>query len=92
MRFLLGVIAGVLLTVGIAFVSDSTVTAEVTSDTNRQIVNWEVAKQRLTISRLWFAMDGSGSNMRLTSSHSWVPASRAKRRGLWTQPRCSLSL
>jgi hypothetical protein len=47
MRFLLGVIAGVLLTVGIAFVADSTVTAEVTPDTNRQIVNWEVAQERL---------------------------------------------
>ena len=40
-------IAGVLLTVGLAFVADSTVTDEVASDTNRQIVNWEVAQQRL---------------------------------------------
>ena len=47
MRFLLGVIQGVLLTVGLAFVVNSTVTGEVASDTNRQIVNWEVAGQRL---------------------------------------------
>jgi hypothetical protein len=47
MRFLLGVIAGVLLTVGIAFVADSTVATEVASDTNRRIVNWEVAQERL---------------------------------------------
>jgi hypothetical protein len=46
MRFLLGVIAGVLLTVGLAFVADSAVTGEATY-TNRQIVNWEVAQQRL---------------------------------------------
>ena len=42
MRFVLGVIAGVLLTVGLAFVADSAVTGEATY-TNRQIVNWEVA-------------------------------------------------
>jgi hypothetical protein len=47
MRFVLGVIAGVLLTVGIAFVADSTVATEVASDTNRRIVNWEVAQERL---------------------------------------------
>jgi hypothetical protein len=47
MRFLLGVIAGVLLTVGIAFVADSTVATKVASDTNRRIVNWEVAQERL---------------------------------------------
>jgi hypothetical protein len=47
MRFLLGVIAGALLTVGIAFVVDSTVTSEVASASNRPIVNWEVAQERL---------------------------------------------
>ena len=48
MRFLLGVIVGVLLTVGTAFIADSFVTADVASDSaTRQIVNWDVAKERL---------------------------------------------
>jgi hypothetical protein len=48
MRFLLGVIVGVLLTVGTAFIADSFVTADVASvSTTQQIVNWDVAKERL---------------------------------------------
>jgi hypothetical protein len=48
MRFLLGVIVGFLLTVGAAFVVDSFEASEVASDaTSRQIVNWDVAKERL---------------------------------------------
>jgi len=41
-----GTIIAASLTVGLAFVADSAVTGEATY-TNRQIVNWEVAQQRL---------------------------------------------
>jgi hypothetical protein len=48
MNFLFGVIVGILLTVGTAFVADSFETVSVGSDpTSRQIVNWDVAKERL---------------------------------------------
>jgi len=48
MNFLFGLIVGILLTVGTAFIADSFVTGSVTSDaTSRQIVNWDVAKERL---------------------------------------------
>jgi hypothetical protein len=48
MRFLLGVIVGVLLTVGTAFIADSFASADVAAEsTSRQMVNWDVAKERL---------------------------------------------
>ena len=50
MRFLLGVIFGALLTVGIAFVADSYVTTDAAADTTtRRIVNWDVAEERLRV-------------------------------------------
>lgn len=48
MNFLFGMIVGIVLTVGTAFIADSFVTASVSSDAApRQIVNWDVAKERL---------------------------------------------
>jgi hypothetical protein len=48
MNFLFGIIVGIVLTVGTAFIADSFVTASVSADaTSRQIVNWDVAKERL---------------------------------------------
>jgi hypothetical protein len=48
MNLLVGLIVGVLLTIGTAFIADAFVTSEVTSDTcSKQIVNWDVAKERL---------------------------------------------
>ena len=48
MPFLLGVVVGILLTVGSVFVADSFVTPYVGSEvTSRQIVNWDVAKEQL---------------------------------------------
>jgi hypothetical protein len=47
-NLLLGIIFGVLLTIGTAFITDAFTTAEVTSETcSKQIVNWDVAKERL---------------------------------------------
>jgi hypothetical protein len=48
MNLLLGIIVGVLLTIGTAFVADAFTAAEVTSETCfKQIVNWDIAKERL---------------------------------------------
>jgi hypothetical protein len=48
MNLLLGIIVGMLLTIGTAFMADVFVTSDVTADTcSRQIVNWDVAKERL---------------------------------------------
>ena len=48
MNLLLGIILGVLLTIGTAFMADAFTTAEVTSETcSKQIVNWDIAKERL---------------------------------------------
>ena len=48
MNLLVGLIVGVLLTIGTTFIADAFVTSEVTSDTcSKQIVNWDVAKERL---------------------------------------------
>jgi ABC-type antimicrobial peptide transport system permease subunit len=48
MNFLFGIIVGIVLTVGTAFIADSFVTASMSTDpTSRQIVNWDVAKERL---------------------------------------------
>lgn len=41
MRFLLGIIMGVLLSVGFAYIVDST------ASPSQQMVNWEVAKERM---------------------------------------------
>ena len=39
---------GVLLTIGTAFIADAFIAGEVTSETcSKQIVNWDVAKERL---------------------------------------------
>jgi hypothetical protein len=52
MRFLLGVVFGVLLIVGAAFIADSLATAEGTACAEpRQIVNWDVAGDRLISQR-----------------------------------------
>ena len=45
MNFLFEIIVGIVLTVGTAFIADWFVTASVSAD--RQIVNWDVAKERL---------------------------------------------
>jgi len=48
MNLLLGIIVGVLLTIGTAFIADAFTTAEVTSEAcSKQIVNWNIAKERL---------------------------------------------
>ena len=47
MRFLLGTIFGILLIVGAVFISDSLATAEDAAGAPRQIVNWDVAGDRL---------------------------------------------
>ena len=48
MNLLLGLILGVLLTIGTAFVADAFSASEVTTDTcSKQIVNWDIAKERL---------------------------------------------
>jgi hypothetical protein len=48
MRLFMGVIVGVVMTIGIAFVADSFVTADIAGEsTSRQMVNWDVAKERL---------------------------------------------
>jgi hypothetical protein len=48
MNLLLGIIVGVLLTIGTAFVADAFTNAKVTSETcSKQIVNWDIAKERL---------------------------------------------
>ena len=48
MNLLFGIVLGVLLTIGTAFMADAFATADVTTETcSKQIVNWDVAKQRL---------------------------------------------
>jgi Tol biopolymer transport system component len=48
MRFLLGVVFGILLIVGAAFIADSSATAEGAAGAEpRRIVNWNVAGDRL---------------------------------------------
>ena len=48
MNLLLGIMFGTLLTIGTAFFADAYTTANVTSDTcSKQIVNWDIAKERL---------------------------------------------
>ena len=48
MNFLFGIVVGILLTIGTAFMADAFVTSDVTADTcSKQIVNWDIAKERL---------------------------------------------
>ena len=47
MNLLLGLILGVLLTIGTAFVADAFSTSVVSDACSKQIVNWDVAKERL---------------------------------------------
>jgi hypothetical protein len=48
MNLLLGIVVGVLLTIGTAFIADAFTSAQVTSETcSKQIVNWDIAKERL---------------------------------------------
>jgi len=48
MNLLLGIIVGVLLTIGMAFMADAFVTSDVTTENcSKQIVNWDIAKERL---------------------------------------------
>jgi hypothetical protein len=48
MNLLVGIIVGILLTIGTVFITDAFATPDVTSDTcSKQIVNWDVAKERL---------------------------------------------
>jgi hypothetical protein len=64
MNLLLGLILGVLLTIGTAFVTDAFSASEVTTDTcSKQIVNWDIAKERLhettaTIATGWERLKG----------------------------------
>jgi len=47
MNLLLGIIVG-LLTIGTAFMADAFVTSDVTAEKcSKQIVNWDIAKERL---------------------------------------------
>ena len=47
MNLLLGIIVG-LLTIGTAFMADAFVTSDVTTENcSKQIVNWDIAKERL---------------------------------------------
>jgi hypothetical protein len=45
MNFLLGIIVGILLTIGKAFVADAFTTTEVTEACSNQIANWDIAKE-----------------------------------------------
>ena len=48
MNLLLGIVLGILLTIGTAFMADAFTTSEVTAENcSKQIVNWDVAKERL---------------------------------------------
>ena len=65
MNLLLGIILGVLLTIGTAFMADALTTADVTPQTcSNQIVNWDIAKERLhettaSIERGWTRLKSS---------------------------------
>jgi hypothetical protein len=47
MNLLLGLVIGVLLTIGTTFIADAFTAGEVTETCSKQIVNWDVAKERL---------------------------------------------
>ena len=70
MNLLLGLVIGVLLTIGTAFIADAFTAGEVTSETcSKQIVNWDVAKERLH--------DSTASiQTRVGSSQKWLAEPR----------------
>jgi hypothetical protein len=48
MNLLFGIVVGILLTIGTAFMADAFATSDVTTETcSKQIVNWDIAKERL---------------------------------------------
>ena len=48
MNLLAGIIVGILLTIGTVFVADAFTTSDVTAENcSKQIVNWDIAKDRL---------------------------------------------
>jgi len=48
MNLLAGIVVGILLTIGTAFMADAFTTSDVTAENcSRQIVNWDIAKERL---------------------------------------------
>ena len=48
MNLLAGIVLGILLTIGTAFMADAFVTSDVTTENcSKQVVNWDVAKERL---------------------------------------------
>jgi len=48
MNLLAGIVVGILLTIGTAFVADAFTTSDVTAENcSKQIVNWDIAKDRL---------------------------------------------
>lgn len=48
MNLLFGIVVGILLTIGTAFIADAYSAPEVTTENcSKQIVNWDVAKERL---------------------------------------------
>ena len=48
MNLILGIVVGVLLTIGTAFMADAFTTSDMAAENcSKQIVNWDVAKERL---------------------------------------------
>ena len=48
MNLLAGIVLGILLTIGTAFMADAFVTSDLTTENcSKQVVNWDVAKERL---------------------------------------------
>ena len=48
MNLIAGIVVGILLTIGMAFMADAFATSDVTAENcSRQIVNWDIAKERL---------------------------------------------
>ena len=48
MNLLAGIVLGILLTIGTAFMADAFVTLDLTTENcSKQVVNWDVAKERL---------------------------------------------
>ena len=74
MNLLFGIILGVLLTIGTAFMADAFATSDATTETcSKQIVNWDVAKQRLhettaSIATGWNRLKGEFKVCRATIS------------------------
>ena len=48
MNLLAGIVVGILLTIGMAFMADAFTTSDITAENcSKQIVNWNIAKDRL---------------------------------------------